>query len=277
MELKFKKAFNYFTEIRHKVSIYKDLWFEGTTALLHAPRETDKTRTALEIAASVASSNRDVLYINAKEYLNDYSDIVTDTDNLYVYTPEYESTEDDRDYAELVFEAIKNAVERTSIHTFVIDSITSIAALSFGKNASPSFVMKRLVAMKAKYRLSILVVADDISKTATKPLVALAATDFTVQEEKATEIIKDKQSADFSSASQIIDNQKDEYQLSDCPTDDYLFFDQLKDETPGASQSKVSSSLSNDGQENRRERRFRRRHRKQQARQQQRNATAEVN
>ena len=176
MELKFKKAKNFFTEIKKTVYLWKKLWKEGTTALMRAPRSENKTAAALEIAGGIASSGREVLYINAEGRLDSCEAV--DNDNLYVFTPEYESSEDTTDYADLVFEAIEQAVATTTIRTFVIDSISRMAALSFGRNASVAYLMKRIVALQVKHRLSILVLADDATKSVNNALSALAASDF---------------------------------------------------------------------------------------------------
>ncbi len=153
--------------------------------MLHAPREVDKTATALAIANEIAGRGKDVLYVNAEERL---SGCGYAPENLYVFTPEFESIDDKRDYADLVFEAIEQAIRTTSIRTFVIDSVSRIAALSFGRNASAAYVMKRLVALQVKCRLSILAVANDSSRSANNALLALAASEITVNQDESFEI-----------------------------------------------------------------------------------------
>ena len=175
MTHQFIAAKRFFNEIKKTVYLYKNLWKECTTALLHAPRTVDKTETALSIANDIAKSGRDVLYVNA-DRIN--GPIKADADNLYIFTPEFESIDDNRDYAEIVFDAIDHAVRNTAIRTIVIDSITRIAALSFGRNASAAYIMKRLVALQVKCKLSILVVADDTTKSVNNALLALAASEI---------------------------------------------------------------------------------------------------
>ena len=179
MELKFEKARNFYAQINPDIYLFKDLWQEGTTALLHASRRVDKTVDALTIASETAATGREVLYIDVENRAKLHGEIAADSDNLYIFTPRYESVEDNCDYADLVFDAIMQAVNTTSIRTFVVDSVSRIAAMSFGKNASPTYVMKRLVALQRKYCLSMLVVADDSSKASVSALCFLAATDFT--------------------------------------------------------------------------------------------------
>ena len=170
-----KKLFN---EPDKSVSLYRNLWKEGSTALLHAPRELDKTGLALSIADEIAAKGRDVLYVNAEGRLNNRK---AESDNLFVYNPEFESIDDKTDYADLIFNAIEHAVRTTSIRTFVIDSVSRIAALSFGRNGSVSYIMKRLVALQVKCRLSLLVIADDSTKSVNNSLLALAASEITLQ------------------------------------------------------------------------------------------------
>lgn len=87
-----------------------------------------------------------------------------------------------------MFEAIEQAVRTTSIRTFVIDSVSRIAALSFGRNASVAYLMKRLVALQVKGRLSVLVVADDATKSVNNALAALAASEIAVNEPERSDI-----------------------------------------------------------------------------------------
>lgn len=181
MDHKFISAKSFFTDQKKTSFLYKNIWKEGTTALLHAPREVDKTANAFAIANDIADSGRDVLYVNAEERLGGYCSA---SDNLYVFTPEYESIDDATDYADLVFNAIEQAVRTTSIRTFVIDSVSRIAALSFGRNASAAYVMKRLVSLQVKCRLSILVVANDTTKSANNALLTLAAADITLNQDE---------------------------------------------------------------------------------------------
>lgn len=184
MDHKFISAKSFFSDQKKTSFLYKTVWKEGTTTLLHAPREIDKTASALAIANGIAESGRDVLYVNAEERLSGNCNA---SDNLYVFTPEFESIDDKTDYADLVFNAIEQAVRTTAIRTFVIDSVSRIAALSFGRNASAAYVMKRLVALQVKCRLSILVVANDTTKSANNALLTLVASEIIVNQDKSNE------------------------------------------------------------------------------------------
>ncbi len=177
----FIKAKEIFAAVKNTVYLFKNIWKEGTTTLLHAPRDVDKTETALSIAADLAQQGREVLYINVDDRLDRQK--AAETDNLYVFTPQFESIDDETDYAELVFEAIEQAVRTTGIRTIVVDSVSRIAALSFGKNASAAYIMKRLVALQIKCKLSILAVANDTTKSANNALLTLAASEITIDAE----------------------------------------------------------------------------------------------
>lgn len=177
MNHKFIAAKCFFAKPYNPYFLYKNIWKEKTTCLLHTPREIDKTMLALSIADEIASKGRDVLYINATDSLGG---LRSDRENLYIFNPEFESIDDKRDYADLVFEALEEAVRSTSIRTFVIDSISRIAALSFGRNASPTYIMKRIVALQVKCKLSILALADESTKNSLRSLIALSESNMCI-------------------------------------------------------------------------------------------------
>ena len=174
MKHKFVSAVQYFSTLPKTVYLFSNLWKEGKTALIHAPRQVDKSSVALDIAASLAENGRPVAYVHAEGRVEDIIGRHSSVENLYVFTPEYESPDDTTDYADLVIAGIEEAVATTDIRTFVIDSVTRIAALSFGRNASAAYVMKRLVALQVRCRLSLLVVSHDSTRSADRALLNLA-------------------------------------------------------------------------------------------------------
>ena len=185
MDHKFISSTKFFSEVTKTVYLYGKVWREATTALIHGPRAVDKSAGALDIALNIARGGREVLYVNAGDRLGRLAGSDAGHENLYMFTPEFESIDDTSDYADLVFEAIEQAVRTTSIRTFVIDSVSRIAALSFGRNASVAYLMKRLVALQVKGRLSVLVVADDATKSVNN---ALAASEIAVNEPERSDI-----------------------------------------------------------------------------------------
>ncbi len=188
MDHKFISSTKFFSEVTKTVYLYGKVWREATTALIHGPRALDKSAGALDIALDIARGGREVLYVNAGDRLGRLAGSDAGHENLYMFTPEFESIDDTSDYADLVFEAIEQAVRTTSIRTFVIDSVSRIAALSFGRNASVAYLMKRLVALQVKGRLSVLVVADDATKSVNNALAALAASEIAVNEPERSDI-----------------------------------------------------------------------------------------
>lgn len=188
MDHKFISSTKFFSEVTKTVYLYGKVWREATTALIHGPRALDKSAGALDFALDIARGGREVLYVNAGDRLGRLAGSDAGHENLYMFTPEFESIDDTSDYADLVFEAIEQAVRTTSIRTFVIDSVSRIAALSFGRNASVAYLMKRLVALQVKGRLSVLVVADDATKSVNNALAALAASEIAVNEPERSDI-----------------------------------------------------------------------------------------
>lgn len=188
MDHKFISSTKFFSEVTKTVYLYGKVWREATTALIHGPRAVDKSAGALDIALEIARGGREVLYVNAGERLGRLAGSNAGHENICMFTPEFESIDDTSDYADLVFEAIEQAVRTTSIRTFVIDSVSRIAALSFGRNASVAYLMKRLVALQVKGRLSVLVVADDATKSVNNALAALAAAEIAVDEPGQSDI-----------------------------------------------------------------------------------------
>lgn len=151
--------------------------------MLHAPRAVDKTAFALEIASEILQTERKIVYVNTSDTLSDHAETVAGMDGMFVFTPAYESPDDTTDFADLVISGIEEIVAETGIRTFIIDSVSRIAALSFGRNASPAYVMKRLVSLQLRHGLSLLVIAHDSTKSADRALLTLADTEITPSSE----------------------------------------------------------------------------------------------
>lgn len=174
MKSQFISASEFFKKVQNTVYLFKKIWKENTTALLHAPRDVDKTAKAVEIAADITAAGGKVVYINSSDSLSEHADSIEKMENLFVYTPSYASPDDPTDYADLVISGIEEIVAKTGMRIFIIDSLTRIAALSFGRNASPAYVMKRLVALQLRHKLSLLVIAHDSTKSTDRTLLTLA-------------------------------------------------------------------------------------------------------
>ena len=164
--------------------LYDNVWKENTTCLLHAPVEIDKSRKAMEIAASLGNKGKKVCYVDTENRAEDHRDILSRAYNFLVYTPEYDSYDCTIDYADILLDGIEKAVSRHGVHIFVIDSITRIAAMSFGRNSSPAYIMKRLASLQARYKLSLLIVAHDSTKATGRSLLHLSYSQIDLTPEK---------------------------------------------------------------------------------------------
>lgn len=169
--------------IKNTVFLYEDIWKENTTMLLHGSRELDKTAKALEIVSNLGST---AVYINTTTSLDNHADVLESIDNLFILAPKFDSPDDKTDYADLVINAIEEVIAETDIRTFVIDSVSRIAALSFGRNASPAYVMKRLVALQIRCNLSLIVISHDSTKATDRALLNLADSELSVAEVETT-------------------------------------------------------------------------------------------
>ncbi|MDE6239284.1 MAG: AAA family ATPase [Muribaculaceae bacterium] len=164
--------------------LYDNVWKENTTCLLHAPVEIDKSRKAMEIAVSLGNKGKKVCYVDTENRAEDHRDILSRAYNFLVYTPEYDSYDCTIDYADILLDGIEKAVSRHGVHIFVIDSITRIAAMSFGRNSSPAYIMKRLASLQARYKLSLLIVAHDSTKATGRSLLHLSYSQIDLTPEK---------------------------------------------------------------------------------------------
>ena len=194
MAPKFISASEFFKKVAKTAFLYKNIWKEKTTTLLHSPRETDKTALAIDIALDIAKARREVVYVACEQRIYDHAaKLVNAPEHLSFCMPTFESPDDKRDYADVVISTIEDIVETTTIRTFVIDSVTRIAALSFGRNASVAYVMKRLVALQVRCKLSLLVISHDSTKATDRALLNLSDSEITIEvEEEAADASKVK-------------------------------------------------------------------------------------
>lgn len=180
---KFTSAISFMKNASKSIFLYKNIWKENTTALLHAPRSVDKSAQAIDIAVGLSSAGRKVLYVDTQSSLSDHVEQLKNaTDNLSIFIPAYDSPDDKTDYADLVISGIEEAISTTDIRVFIVDSLTRIAALSFGRNASPAYIMKRLVALQVRTGVSILVISHDSTRSTDRALTNLADSEIVAVE-----------------------------------------------------------------------------------------------
>lgn len=185
MKNKFSTADSFIAQNSSSVQLYGDLWLENTTAILHAPRAAGKTERAIDIAVGLTSNGNEVFYLTTGRIDNSLLHKIAGNTRLYVHKPEFSAPDDMTDYADIVIADIEEAIAETSARIFIIDSLSRIAALSFGRNASPAYIMKRLVALQVRHKISVLVVARDTTRAAVRALVNLADAEITVPDEPA--------------------------------------------------------------------------------------------
>ncbi|MDE5554922.1 MAG: hypothetical protein K2J10_07040 [Muribaculaceae bacterium] len=154
--------------------LFKNLWKEKTTALIHGQQKVDKVSLALDVAESVMASGQTVIYVaTTNAGLRAHAQRLVGVDKMMVFEPAFESPDDKRDYADIVIQGIEEAVKEGLSKVFIVDSVSRMAALSFGRNASAAYVMKRLVALQVRLGISLLVIANDLTAATTRALVNL--------------------------------------------------------------------------------------------------------
>lgn len=181
------KADNFAATSEKSNFLFKNIWKERTTSLLHAPLKTDKTSLALDIAAKLSALGHKTVYVDTQNRLADHCKQLSSIENMFILQPGYESADDPTDYADLVINAIENAITASDIRTFIVDSVSRIAALSFGRNASPAYVMKRLVALQVRHGLSLLVIAHDNTKATDRALTSLADSEISIDSSESAQ------------------------------------------------------------------------------------------
>ncbi len=195
MDSKFLTGPAYADKLLYSHFLYEKLWRQGTTLLLHAPRQIDKVDKALQIASDVAYTFGKIVYVNTGHGLAAHGSELAHQHKMVIFTPAYDSPDDSTDYADLVMAGIEEAVAVTKSRIFVIDSVTRIASLSFGRNASAAYVMKRLAALQVRYGLSLLVIADDTNKAADKAIAAFADSELSLAPAEDTQPVRNSRVA----------------------------------------------------------------------------------
>lgn len=154
--------------------LYKNIWKEHSLALLHAPAEVDKTEMALDIVSRLDKNRCKVLYVNIDGKAGQHMGKYAISDNCLFFNPAYASQDDMTDYADLVLEAVEQAISEAGVNTVVIDSLSRMAALSFRRNASVAYLMKRIAILQRRAKVSVLVIANTPSKSTAATLRVLS-------------------------------------------------------------------------------------------------------
>lgn len=195
MKNRFSNAVSYVSNLVKKTSLFKNLWSEGTCVLLHSPRGTGKTALAVDIAKDLTDKGSEVFYLTTQDFDSSVVERIAGNERLYIHKPSFSSPDDPADYADIVIADLEEAIAETGAKIFIVDFLTRIAALSFGRNASPAYVMKRLVALQVRHNISLLVVARDSTRAAGRALLNLADSEITIYDE-STETAESKETAE---------------------------------------------------------------------------------
>ena len=206
MKNKFLQFSQFAKAAEQQVYLFKNLWKEKTTALIHGQRKSDKCRPALDVAEAVMAQGRKVVYVTTDSGLRAHTARLAKFNEMMVFEPGFESPDDKRDYADIVIEGIEEAVKEGIAAVFIVDSVTRIAALSFGRNASAAYVMKRLVAMQLRLGISLLVIAHDVTAATTRNLISYADAVIPLPDDDDTVKTNDRRS-DAPAAVKSVNNQ----------------------------------------------------------------------
>ena len=180
MENRFKLADSFIGSLSPVADLYNNVWSENSTCLLHAPRDLDKSSLAVDIALSLTARDIPVFYLTGSRLNPALLDKMKGNGRLYIHQSEFSAPDDPEDFADIVFKDLEDAIAATGAKVFIIDSLSRIASLSFGRNATPAFLMKRFMAMQVRHKVSFLVIAHDSTKAATRALVNLADSELTM-------------------------------------------------------------------------------------------------
>lgn len=183
--------------------LFGPLWYEGEICILFADTNVGKSLLAVQIADTISkgadphgalpqllpqTEAQPVLYadfeMSMAQFARRYSSEGSGEDErgYYGFSPRFNRLElnymglsdetDDlasKNFADLVLADIEAQVDETGIHVLIVDNITFLASgTETAADAQP--LMKKLVALKKKYDLSILVLAHTPKRSPSNPL-----------------------------------------------------------------------------------------------------------
>lgn len=158
--------------------LFDEFWYEGETCCLFADSNVGKSILAVQIARSIATSQK-VLYfdfeLSEHHFLRRYTDDETNqpykfSQNLYrvclnymmgAYTVE--------ELPDRIMSNIEKSVKEIGASVIIIDNLTWIAYNSRSTKMAGE-LMKRLSAMKVQYNLSMLILAHTPKRNISKPI-----------------------------------------------------------------------------------------------------------
>lgn len=166
------------------------LWFEGEICILFASSNQGKTIWAVQLAQSISSgiplpgfildaAAQLVAYFDFEmstrqflvRYCEDGGESFQWSDNFrrYELNPNAEMPADFACFEDYLIHSIEGVIVRTGVKVIIIDNLTYLSSdTETAKNAAP--LMKRLKEMKAKYDLSVLILAHTPKRDGSRPI-----------------------------------------------------------------------------------------------------------
>ena len=164
-------------KLKDRVALYKKLWFEGEICVLFAMSNLGKSILAVQIAEEIARSGKVVNYLDYeledKQFQQRYCNERNKknymfSDNFLRADLSYDLELDSNGRIARFFEQVEELAKR-GIKIFILDNITSLVDKIENGDVIKKFI-DDLKQLKAKYKLSILIVAHTTKKKDTAPL-----------------------------------------------------------------------------------------------------------
>lgn len=158
--------------------LWKEFWFEGEVCCLFADTNVGKSVLAVQIANEIAKTDTVLYYdfeLSEKQFQKRYTDSKTQKmfkfpNRLIRLTLSVEKLMAMGDRMEnLIMASIEGDIKAYSAKVVIVDNISWLVSSS-NSTKTASNLVKRLVALKKMYGLSVLVLAHNHKRTQTKPI-----------------------------------------------------------------------------------------------------------
>lgn len=159
--------------------LYDEFWFESETCCLYGDSNVGKSILAVQIAHSIASKGKKVLYFDFELSEAQISRRYTDKEtkerhsfpkNMYHVSLNYMmSTYSAEELPDQIIRQMETLVKKIGASVIIIDNLTWIVYNSRSSKMAGE-LMKRLSAMKNQYNLSMLILAHTPKRNMSKPI-----------------------------------------------------------------------------------------------------------
>lgn len=156
-------------------ALYEPLWYENQVACLFADTGVGKSIYSVQIATHIAKRQK-VLYfdfeLSDKQFQKRYTD---DNGNIYKFPENLYRIEIDPDaytienFEDTIIRDIENTSLLTGAKVLIIDNLTYLSD-KYEKGDSAGELMKKLMALKHKYGLSVLVISHTPKRGLSSPI-----------------------------------------------------------------------------------------------------------